>query len=176
MWDRFPKKTAHHIFSFPEDAGAFVPAQGCERCLHGLILVDPLEISVDVSTKRVGTVAHGCSDWRPDEEVVPVLLLSGGRAHVGVGTTIEARHAPGRPAVQDPAFVETCAWALRASADRGDHSGLLDGSVMEDPWERDPEALWDEDHRYRGGGGGGGRGIADLLLDDHERHFGRIVG
>ena len=78
-----------------------MPAQVCERCLHGLTLVDPLEISVDVSTKRVGTVAHGCSDWRPDEEVVPVLLPSGGRAHVGVGTTIEASHAPGRPAVQD---------------------------------------------------------------------------
>ena len=47
---------------------------------------------------------------------------------------------------------------------------------MEDPWERDPEALWDEDededHRCRGGGGG--RGIADLLLDDHERHHGPI--
>ena len=69
---------------------------------------------------------------------MPVLLPSGDRAHVGVGTTIEARHAPGRPAVQDPAFAETCAWAVRASDDRGDHSGLLDGSVMEDPWERDP--------------------------------------
>ena len=45
-----------------------------------------------------------------------------------------------------------------------------------DPWERDPEALWDEDHRFWGGGGGGGRGIADLLLDDHERHYGPIVG
>ena len=45
---------------------------------------------------------------------------------------------------------------------------------MEDPWERDPEAPW-EDYRYRGGGGGG-RGIADLLLDDHERHYGPIVG
>ena len=78
--------------------------------------------------------------------------------------------------MQDPAFAETCAWALRASADRGDHSGLLDGSVMGDPWELDPEALWDDDHRFGGGGGGGGRGIADLLLDDHERHFGRIVG
>ena len=77
--------------------------------------------------------------------------------------------------MQDPAFAETCAWAVQASVDRGDHSGLLEES-MEDPWERDPEALWDEDHRYRGGGGGGGRGIADLLLDDHERHFGRIVG
>ena len=77
------------------------------------------------------------------------------------------------PAVQDPAFAETCAWAVRASVDRGDHFGLLEGS-MEDPWERDPEAPW-EDYRYRGGGGGG-RGIADLLLDDHERHFGRIVG
>ena len=87
-------------------------------------------ISVDVSTKRVGTVASWLvgSDWRPDEEVVPVLLPSGGRAHVGVGTTIEARHAPGRPAVQDPAFAETCAWAVRASVDRGDHSGHLDGS------------------------------------------------
>lgn len=173
MWDRFPKKTAHHIFSFPEDAGAFVPAQGCERCLHGQTLVDPLEISVAVSTKRVGTVTHGCSDWRPDEEVVPVLLPSGDRAHVGVGTTIEARHAPGRPAVQDPAFAETCAWAVRASVDRGDYSGLLDGpsgrSVMEGLWEWDPEA---ED--CRGGGGGGGRGIADLLLDDHERHHGPI--
>ena len=84
----------------------------------GLTLVDPLEVSVEVSTKRVGTVAHGCSDWRPDEEVVPVLLPSGDRAHVGVGTTIEARHAPGRPAVQDPAFAETCAWAVRASVDR----------------------------------------------------------
>ena len=173
MWALFPKKTAHHKFSFPEDAGAFVPAQGCERCLHGLTLVDPLEISVEVSTKRVGTVAHGCSDWRPDEEVVPVLLPSGDRAHVGVGTTIEARHAPGGPAVQDPDFVETCAWAVRASVDRGDYSGLLDGpsgrSVMEGLWEWDPEA---ED--CRGGGGGGGRGIADLLLDDHERHHGPI--
>lgn len=99
---------------------------------RGLTLVDPLEISVeDVSTKRVGTVAHGCSDWRPDEEVVPVLLPSGGRAHVGVGTTIEARHAPGRPAVQDPAFAETCAWAVRASVDRGDHSGHLDMGSMD---------------------------------------------
>ena len=68
--------------------------------------MDPLEISVAVSTKRVGTVTHGCSDWRPDEEVVPVLLPSGGRAHVGVGTTIEARHAPGGPAVQDPDFAD----------------------------------------------------------------------
>jgi hypothetical protein len=172
MWAFFQQKLLH-IVSFPEDAGAFVPAQGCERCLHGLTLVDPLEIGVEVSTKRVGTVAHGCFDWRPDEEVVPVLLPSGDRAHVGVGTTIEARHAPGRPAVQDPAFAETCAWAVRASVDRGDHSGLLEGS-MEDPWERDPEAPW-EDYRYRGGGGGG-RGIADLLLDDHERHYGPIVG
>ena len=107
--------------------------------------------------------------------MVPVLLPSGDRAHVGVGTTIEARHAPGGPAVQDPDFAETCAWAVRASVDRGDYSGLLDGpsgrSVMEGLWEWDPEA---ED--CRGGGGGGGRGIADLLLDDHERHFGRIVG
>ena len=80
--------------------------------------------------------------------------------------------------MQDPDFAETCAWAVRASVDRGDHSGHLEGSVIvEDPWERDPEAPW-EDHRYRGGGGGagGGRGIADLLLDDHERHYGPIVG
>ena len=79
--------------------------------------------------------------------------------------------------MQDPDFAETCAWAVRASVDRGDHSGLLDvGSVMESLWEWDPEALW-EDYRYRGGGGGG-RGIADLLLDDHERRYryGRIVG
>ena len=106
--------------------------------------------------------------------MVPVLLPSGDRAHVGVGTTIEARHAPGGPAVQDPDFAETCAWAVRASEDRGDHSGLLDGSVMEGLWEWDPEAPPCEDHRYRGGGGGGGRGIADLLLDDHERHHGPI--
>ena len=73
--------------------------------------------------------------------------------------------------MQDPAFAETCAWAVRASVDRGDHSGYLDGSVMEDLWGWDPEAPPCEDHRYRGGGGGGGgRGIADLLLDDHERH------
>ena len=119
--------------------------------------MDPLEISVDVSTKRVGTVAHGCSDWRPDEEVVPVLLPSGDRAHVGVGTTIEARHAPGRPAVQDPpAFAETCAWAVRASADRGDHSGLLE-KPLEDPWEQD-EAPWEDSWEL---------GIADQLLDDY---------
>jgi hypothetical protein len=91
MWAFFQQKLLH-IVSFPEDAGAFVPAQGCERCLHGLTLVDPLEISVEVSTKQVGTVAHGCSDWRPDEEVVPVLLPSGDRAHV----LLLQRPAPGR--------------------------------------------------------------------------------
>ena len=60
-----------------------MPAQGCERCLHGLTLVDPLEIGVVVSTKQVGTVTRGCSGWRLDEEVVPVLMPRGDRAHGG---------------------------------------------------------------------------------------------
>ena len=49
--------------------------------------------------------------------------------------------------MQDPAFAETCAWAVRASVDRGDHSGLLEGS-MEDPCERDPEAPWEDLLRF----------------------------
>ena len=72
-------------------------------------------------------------------------------------TLILQRPAPGRFGRQIP------------SVDRGDNSGLLDGSVMEGLWEWDPEAK-----DCRGGGGGGGRGIADLLLDDHERHHGPI--
>ena len=48
----------------------------------------------------------------------------------------------------DPAFAETCAWAVQASVDWGDHSGLLEA-----PWEDRRE----EDESLD---------ITDLLLDD----------
>ena len=75
------------------------------------------------------------------------MLPSGDREHVGVGTTIE--DAPGRPAVQDPAFAETRAWAVQASVDWGDHTGLL-----EEPWEDH----WESDESLD---------ITDLQLDDY---------
>ena len=164
-----------HIVSFPEDAGAFVPAQGCERCLHGLTLVDPLEIGVEVSTKRVGTVAHGCSDWRPDEEVVPVLLPSGDRAHVASGlarrsrqgtllggllcrTLLLQRPTPGR-FVRQWTGVTTLGfwrgrWRIRGSGTRR---------------RRGRTTATEEEEE-------GDEASADLLLDDHERHYGPIVG
>ena len=55
----------------------------------------------------------------------------------------------------DPAFAETCAWAVQASVDWGDHLGLL-----EDPWEDSWEdRSLDQSKSMLSD-------ITDLLLDD----------
>ena len=93
--------------------------QGCTRRLVASFLVDLLKIGVAVSSASVGAYVCGCDDWRLYEEVVPVLLPSGGHAQAGVGTTIPARLGRRPEAfVLDTglAFLETCEWAVQASA------------------------------------------------------------